>query len=283
MKRQIVAIEADWHSNNRYGLLNPGTLLYSDDEGEYQVSAVPVQKFLWELREQNLKMLQEIAADDDIAFIHLGDPSQGFKHNTEYVSNTLINQHAITVENARPVFDIPNVKIARFIIGTEAHEGVGGSYARLLYDHLKMEFPTVNIRALYHSFLDFGGDTFDCTHHGPTTGIRTWSEGNQLRAYARDIMMVDHMNGRVPPRYMFRGHVHRRAWETVRISLDKEWLVSDIIVVPSMCDMGAFARQITRSENRITNGMVVMELIDGRLVDIHWLTATRDMRTREVL
>ena len=283
MNRKIIAIEADWHSNNRYGLLNPETLLYSDDDGEFEPSVVPVQKFLWELRQQNLEFLKEIAGKDDIYFIHLGDPAQGFKHSTEYVSDTLANQQAITIANARPVFDIPNVKVGRFVIGTEAHEGVGGSHTRMLYELLQAEYPDVDIAALYHSFIDFDGTTFDCTHHGPTTGIRTWTEGNQLRAYLKDIMITDHMNDRVPPRYVFRGHVHRRAWETVRIALDRDFLISDIIVVPSMCDMGAFARQITRSENRITNGMVVMELIDGMVIDIHWLTVTRDMRKREVL
>lgn len=283
MKRKIVAIEADWHSNNRYGLLNPETLLFSDDFGEYETSVVPVQKFLWELRQQNLKLLKEIAGRNDIHFIHLGDPSQGFKHNTEYVSDTIANQARITIANARPIFDIPNVKTGRFIIGTEAHEGVGGSHTRMLYEDLQNRYPKKDIRAYYHSFIDFGGDTFDCTHHGPTTGIRSWTEGNQLRYYLKDIMMTDHMNGRIPPRYVFRGHVHRRAWETVRIMLDNDILTSDIIVVPSMCDMGAFARQITRSENRITNGMVVMELYGGKLVDIHWLTVTRDLRKREVL
>ncbi len=285
MKRKIVAVEADWHSNNRYGLLNPNTFLYSDDNGRYRTSVVPVQEFLWELRTQNIEKLKELAGKDDIYFFHLGDPAQGFKHNTEYVSNTEINQHAIVVSNAQPILSIPNVKVARFVIGTEAHEGIGGTSTRLLYEAMQREFPKIDIEAIYHGFADIDGQTLDYTHHGPTTGIRKWTEGNQLRHYCKDIMMDDLLNGRTPPRYIFRGHVHRKGWETVHLEIDKHpfYVTSDIMVVPSMCDMGAFARQITRSENRITNGMVVMEIVDGNMYDLHWFVVTRDLRMRELL
>lgn len=284
MRRIIVAVEADWHSNNRYGLLNPDTYLYSDDGGMYSPSSVPVQEFLWELRTQNLEKLRALADGDPIFFFHLGDPTQGFKHKTELVSNAPVNETRIAMSNARPVLQIPNVEVARFVIGTEAHEGVGGSSVRQLYDRLSVEFPMVDIDCIYHGFADIDGQTVDYTHHGPTTGIRKWTEGNQLRYYCKDIMIDDLLNGREPPRYLFRGHVHRKAWETVRIELDHDQFVtSDIMVVPSMCDMGAFARQITRSENKITNGMTCLEIYDGELLKVHWLTVTRDLRKREIL
>jgi hypothetical protein len=258
-------------------------LLYSQDDGEYKPSVVPVQKFLWELREQNIEKLKELAGDDQIIFFHLGDPAQGFKHNTEYVSNTEANQHAIAVANAEPLFEIPNLTHGRFVIGTEAHEGIGGSGVRILYERLQDKFPSKDIKAIYHGYANVQGITIDYTHHGPTTGIRKWTEGNQLRHYLRDIMITDILNGKEPAQLHFRGHVHRRGWETVRVEMEDRWVSSDIMVVPSMCDMGAFARQITRSENRITNGMVALEIVDGQLLDTHWWTVTRDLRSREQL
>jgi hypothetical protein len=127
---------------------------------------------------------------------------------------------------------------------------------------LKLEFPDVDTEYIYHGFADVDSITADYAHHGPTTGIRLWTEGNQLRHYLKDIMLTDLLDGKMPAQFVFRGHVHRLGWETVHIRRRGEWITSHIIVVPSMCGMGAFARQVTRNESRITNGMVVLEIIE---------------------
>jgi hypothetical protein len=287
MSRRLIAIEADWHSNNRFGLMQPETILESQGANggveEFSPELAPVQQFLYELRSQNIEKLKELAGDDEIVFFHLGDPAQGFKHNGQFVQNTEYDEISIAFANAKPIFSLPNVTTGRFVVGTEAHEGIGGSATKILSRMLHAEFPDADIKYIYHGFANVDGITIDYTHHGPTTGIRKWTEGNQLGHYLKDILITDLLDGKTPARYYFRGHVHRLGWETRRVRRDGEWITGDIIVVPSMCDMGAFARQITRSENRITNGMVVLEIIDGKLLDIHWFVVTRDLRSRETI
>ena len=47
--------------------------------------------------------------------------------------------------------------------------------------------------------------------------------------------------------------------------------------------MGDHDRQSARSRHLLTVGMVAVELVDGRFVEMHGFTHTRDIRVKEKL
>lgn len=284
-------MESDWHANNKWGLLNPDTEIegLTPDGRAYieEVTLNPEQEFLWELREQNLDNLVDLADGDDIIYLHTGDVAQGNKHPTTYVTDVETAAQQITYWNALPVLWIENVTTARFIYGTEAHDKMGHSETRSLLNDLRLTFPDTDIAAIWHGLAEIDGLTFDYSHHGPSTGMRNWTEGNQMRYYTKSLM-ADHIDmGQKPPDYILRGHFHDFHWETVRKwiwkhpTLGRGWLTSHFIIIPSMCGMGSYARKVTHSDFKILNGMLAFEIVDNKLLDIHEWVVGRDLRTRE--
>lgn len=293
MNRKLLALESDPHANNKWGLLNPETQIEAvTPDGQYYIEEVdlnPEQEFLWSLREQNIEKLVNLADGDEILYFNMGDIGQGNKHPTEKVSQVPYAAEQIAEWNMRPILDLPNVQKARIIYGTEAHDLIGHSETRSLEHTLKLIYPDKDIRAFFHGLADVDGFTLDYSHHGPSTGIRDWTEGNQMRYYTKSLM-AEHLNrGMKPPDFVVRGHFHDYHWETVRKwiwehpTIPKGWLTTHFVIIPSMCGLGSYARKVTRSEHEIVNGMMVMELIDGELLTIHDFVVTRDLRTREIL
>lgn len=257
-----------------------------DEMGDqYQMTPelTATQKYLWQLREENIAALVDKAKGERIDYLHAGDQTQGNKYATQLVSTALIAQFEIAFANAQPVLDIDNLATARFVHGTASHEFMEGSTGGLLQKMYTLAYPEKNIKHTWHSLLDFDGFTIDLAHHGPFPGSRKWLEGNIARYYLRDKMYDDLLAGKEPPMLFIRGHYHAKVWETLRMTTNGGWHTSHLIVVPSMCGMGVYARQATRSGHRISNGMVIIEHDQGRIIDIDWKVKTLDIRTKEVL
>lgn len=282
-----LAIETDTHAGHRQGLCNPETVIPEEtpdgETYEYTPNLTATQKYLWDIRESNIRALVEMAGGERIDYLHAGDQTQGGRFMEELVSTATHAQIFIALANSDPILSLPDVNTARFVHGTASHEYGEGTTGKLLQDMYKGRYPDKNIRHAWHYLLDFSGLTVDLSHHGPFPGSRTWLKGNVARYYLQDRMMSDLLAGKEPPALYIRGHYHEEVWETVRIKTNGKWHISTIAVIPSMCGLGVYGRKATRSAPKISNGMVVIKHENGKVLDVEWLTKTIDLRTKETL
>jgi hypothetical protein len=281
--RKIAVTISDTHGGNKLALMNPDTLLFQEnEEGEivpYHPALTASQQYLWKVHQECVKKAIDIADGDEILLTHLGDETQGNKYPQLLVSTRLADQITIAEYNLRPWFQIPNLKIFRQVIGTQAHNFGEGSSAINLCNTLSARYPALNIKPLYHGLIEYNGYLIDCAHHGPGPGSRNWLAGNVARFYLRDIMINELTSGRKPPDMVTRGHFHTPVHEP----LEMKGHYSEIFIMPSFSMLGDHAIQVTQSTPEITHGILVTEIEDGKLLRQHRIYETRDTRSKEVL
>lgn len=283
IKRTILFGMSDIHSGFTLGLCNPETKL-QDDTGNYRrVDLSTSQEFLWETFTDGIEKLKELAGGDDIYVFSMGDITHGTKHHSQQVSTRLSDQLTIAYENFIPVLSLPNVKAARFAIGTPAHTFGEGSSDIILTERLQAKFPNLDIRCLYHGLAKIGNFKVDYAHHGPKPGSRNWLYGNDARLYLRSKMMGDLDNNDEPANLVLRGHYHTFTKEWCGISRNNKLYESWLVIMPSLCLLGDYGIQITSSVYRISPGVVAFELINDRLHQTHVFTSKLDIRTVENL
>jgi hypothetical protein len=79
-------------------------------------------------------------------------------------------------------------------------------------------------------------------------------------------------------RLIVRGHFHDYHRETVRVA---NRYTADILLLPSLCGMAEYGRQATGSKPYVSNGMVMVEIIDGRLGRLIPMVKELDVRREE--
>lgn len=285
MKRTLLACIADTHGGHRLGLLDPATVLF--DEGpqgnpvQLKLEPTSTQKLLWGIYRPCIQKTLEWAAGDEIDVLHLGDVTQGDRYYQALVSQRIADQVIIGATSLAHWLRFPNVVRLRIIIGTEAHSLGEASAEILISSMLSRQFPGKDVRTYHHSLLDIGGMKVDCAHHGPSPGIRSHLKGNTARYYLRSLMDEEIINGNDPPRLVLRGDRHHYINETVTIQAGDRDFVSTIVVLPPMCGMSDHARKTTQSAHTLTVGMVIFEIIDGKLTEFRRLTKTIDLRMKE--
>ena len=102
------------------------------------------------------------------------------------------------------------------------------------------------------------------------------------RYYLKSLMLQEIVDGREPPRFVFRAHVHRWIEERVKIRGLTRQFTGDIIVTPGYAGINGHGRQVTRSISYQTHGMAAVE-VDGDRATLHPLTQRLDLRTEETL
>ena len=292
--RKVAVFFADTHGGHKLGLLNPETEVptarleirggeaVSVPGTEHLIPGPMARDWLWPNYLTDIRDVIDFARGDPIIPAHNGDACQGDKYTDERVSSRRSDQIFIAEANMRPWFQIPNVEAFRFIEGTGAHDFGEGTAAHELVKLLKPQYPKVDIGETAHGLLTINGMTVDIAHHGPSTGGRNWLRGNIARYYLRSLMQDCINMGKRPPRLVVRSHYHEYIHERVEID-GKELYVSDIIITPSYCGLGCYARQATKSKHLLDNGMVAVEIIDGELGRLRPLRHRLDLRTREEL
>ena len=286
MKRAIIAAFGDQHGGHTLGLLNPSTKLKDwDIEGNpywWTPKLNKSQEHLWyDCYEKDIADVSKLAGKDPIVAFNLGDITQGQKYISQWVSTRSSDQIFIAEANMLPWFALKNLHVVRLVRGTDSHGFGEGSADLTVEGLLQRRFPKRNIDVVFHGLADILGIKVDYAHHGPYTGSRNWLKGNVARYYLRSAMMDEIQIGNVPPHLYIRGHYHNYAEEYLRISNAQHAHKSWLTVLPSYCLMSDYARQATRSQFSVTNGMVAYEVVDDRIVEIHPFTHTIDIRTKE--
>lgn len=279
---------SDTHGGNRFGLLNPDTVLVDEDPLSGTIKKMPVQlnasqEFIWGAFNSHREQVQDEAGEDEIILIHNGDATQGNKHPELLVSNRASDQILIARDNLKPWIGMPNVKSVRIVIGTEAHNMGKGMSEYLLAEILAQQYPDKNIKAVYHDLIDIDGCLVDASHHGPNQSIRYWLSGNLARYYLQDLMIRALMAGNKPPDLVLRGHFHTWINEVVTVVFQNREYTSRIVVTPSYCMIGDYVRQALKSLAGIQIGGAAFEIVGGVVRNVYRLVETLDVRTREQL
>lgn len=281
--RWILAAIADTHGGHLLGLLNPETILreYTPDGDEIAipVSLNPSQQFLWELYEKHRQETIKLAGKDPIILMHLGDQSQGQKYPQQLVYSSVANQIIVAFYNIMPW--VRHAEVTRMVWGTQSHIFYEATTPRLIEEMLRGRYPKKDIRSVGHGLLDVKGLLVDYAHHGPSKGIRNWLSGNQMRYYLKS-MIADEIDAeKDPPDLVLRAHFHSRLEEDIHKFRNGKKHDVKGMVVPSYTLLTDHARQATKSISRVTNGMAAIEVINGKIHYVHWLTKTSDIRIKE--
>lgn len=281
-KRRYVALFSDTHGGSDHGLLSPDTKIPKFDEHGEPYYFCPelnrIQNYLYALYSTHVERCADIADDNDLVCEHDGDIAHGTKHPDETrISASTSVQKVIAEAIFKPWIVLPNVKTIRIAEGTQAHDGLGNSMTYDVTAQLQAEYPDKDIKAVQHGLLDIDGYKIDYAHHGPPPGRRSWLKGNEARYYLRDRMMREIIAGRKPPDLYHRAHYHEPVIEWLKVN----GFESHLIITPSYSFPGAWTRQATKSINEVVNGMMVLEIEDGKLLNIHELIERTDIRTKE--
>ncbi len=285
--RGVIVAISDTHGGHRLGLCNPNTEIEVEGStGEIVKQKVGLnepQEFLWETYLNGLKRFKELAGGDPIAVIHNGDIVQGNHFPREQIGTRIYDQILISYMNFLPIIEILNPRYILLSKGTGSHDLGEGSATMLLCKMLTEKYPGITTTASYHSKDKIFGLWIDYAHHGSMTGRRIWLRGNEMRYYLRDIMMGELALGKRPADVYLRGHYHAYWREFLTIEFHGDDYESWMINLPSLCFLGDYGVQATRSPIAIQVGMVAMEIIDGSLHKIHKHIESIDTRTTQEL
>jgi len=290
--RKLLVVFSDMQSGHKLGVMNPDVLLHEPDETGAPVPWRPqptgIQTYLWELLTEHVSAVRDLADGCPIILIHNGDLTHGDKHKAILVSNRIADQVLIATANFAPFLDLPNLQAIRLASGTPAHTFLFDTAPILVSELLCKAQPDLDVKVIQHGLLDMAGVLIDYAHHGPSTGIRRWTSGNQMRYYATSCV-EEHLGwGRDIPRLILRAHYHNYRRETVyRQHVEKDGRVvekaTDIIITPSYSGLTEHGRQVTRSTHWLINGLVAIEIEGGRLQEAYPFCSMIDLRTKEAL
>lgn len=289
MTKRIVLLQmGDTHAGSTFGLLHPNTELERETETgdivKYNPDLTEIQRFLfYKVYQPAIQEAIKFAGTDDIHVIHLGDPTDGIKYLDDKYSLKVSDHILIADQNMQEVLQYPNVKKFRMIDSTHSHT-FGGSSEDLLLRLLRRKYPEKDIAYHGHGLYNIKEvDTIvDVAHHGPSSGIRKWLEGNNFRYYIRDIALREMLRKRRPADIYIRAHTHGKLKEFLSIEDNDVWG----FITPPMQWPTSFAKQVTNSIYEISVGLLMIEIVlhnNGRKsIYPFWLTKTVDTRTKEI-
>lgn len=282
--RKVGVYFADTHGGHRLGLLNPETELYEEDQHEglgywYFPELTKTQEYLWETYETHRRAVWEFASGDQVNAFHCGDECHGHKYAQQLVGTRLGDQLLIGEDNVKPWIE-EGVESLRLEKGTSSHDFGEGSSTMVITRSLRRQFPERDIDMVKHGIANFDGCRIDYAHHGPSPGIRKWTEGNQLRYYIRDRMLRSILHYEEPPQLFIRAHYHTYMHEVVEVKGAKVWRC-EAYILPCYCGLSDHGAQATRSVDRVDVGMLAFAMDGGELIDTLLLREELDLRIEE--
>jgi hypothetical protein len=182
------------------------------------------------------------------------------KHIDQLMSNRLTDQLLIAFANVQPWLDLPGLRKIQIAAGTGSHEFGEASSTIMLANMIRQARPDLEVKLVFHGLAwdkELNGFV-DFSHHGPNQGIRVWTKDGVARLSLRSLMLDEIIHGREVPKLYLRGHIH------MPIDIEENYGQhrARLVVVPSLCGMSVYARQVTKSSYMLHNG----GFVDGQLI-----------------
>lgn len=282
--RAIGLFISDPHCGYDLGLTNPETKLIDTYGIEHPIGPLnESQTFIWDAYMTGLEQTKSLAGRDPIHVFILGDVTHGTKIAEQQMSTRMSDQIIYAADAIGPVLRLGNIKSCRIAFGTGWHVFGQGSSEILLSTILKDRNPKIDIRSLYHGLAYIEKYSIDYSHHGPPPGSRNWLKGNVARLYLQSKMMDDLDANQTPANLVVRGHYHQftKAW--YGLSRGGNRYESWLAIMPPLCLPGDYTRKVTSSVYRASPGVVAVELVNDKLLDMYDFTKTIDLRLVEEL
>lgn len=243
----------------------------------------PYQELLWDIHVEHLNTVAKFANGDEIILLHDGDLTRGMKYIENWVTSKLSDQILIAYYNLKPWLNMPNVKHVRLSKGTGVHVFGEGSSETIVAEILKKEYKETDISVVYHGLMNIDEVEIDYAHHGPHPGSRDWLKGNVAQLYLKDLMYRLLKRGKKPPSLILRAHYHTYTQVVQIVDWEDKEYESRLVICPSYCGPDDYTIKATRSTDSIVNGLVVIEIIDGRMITVHPLLEVTDLRIKDTL
>lgn len=289
-KRKIVVVLSDPHADYKFGLLPPDLKLPRLDESseiipdEYWIpKQSSTQEQLWEWYINDRDEVLKLIGKDEMYLLCMGDVIQGNILPRQLLNSSILSDQLLIAKEVLSEY-AKYANGGRFCKGTSVHNHGQGSSETVVARELSERY-NKDFKAWHHMILDLYGIRFDIAHHGPGNGKRKWLEGNELRLYIKDIMMREIMFGNKPPDIILRGHYHDRILEVVHQHVkDKTYKTFGAICPAYALFMDDYTLKVTKSKSYMTVGVLVVEIINGRIKDIYddWVHTVDIRRYEEI-
>ena len=284
MRQSYLVLEADGHSGHKQGLSPSKITVTNPDKAkdeEIPMELSGVQQRLLSIRTANIHRLKSLVKRKDWMYMHLGDQTNGGKYIDDAKELGSYKQTAIAYANMVPILEM-KPSCVRVAMSTPSH-AYGGDADLVLHNQYRMHYPGLDIRTGWHGLTNFKGYRVEHKHHGPKGGYREWTKTNSALLYLKSEAEYEMRQGRKPPDLYVRAHIHVNLMATYTYEWQGQWHETRLITVPSMCGVGCYARQTVINLKSVTNGMIVVEMRDGRFYDTYRWTDTQDLRYEEVI
>ena len=287
MKSQFILVRSDTHAGMRFALMRPGVALPQEPINgvpveDYKPRATAAQIHLWGRYIKDIAKAKTIIRGRETCFIDLAEMTEGLRWMRELVTTRMSDQFWIARDNLQPIIAMKNISHFRFVTGTGVHVFQEGSSAQMIANSLALETGR-DFKVADHWLLNLWGVKIDLAHHGPWPGSRNWLKGNVLRYDIRSMMIDSIGSGEDPPDLVLRGHYHQYVPEIVEYRSNGRTYRTWVSISPSYALLNSHSLKATRSTPRVTNGMLLYEIRDGKIIERHEMIETIDLRTRETI
>lgn len=210
MKRALIFL-SDIHCGSTIGLMGKAV---QHDDGQWILPS-EVQNYLWTQYQRFCLDATELAEGRETHIFLMGDLVDGDHHRTTQIVSNDQGMHVQIAADAllHGILGIPH-STCHMIRGTPAHVGKAAGLEKSVAARLLREGVDTLVRheggSYLHPFLyaDFDGTLFDLRHHG-RAGQREHTRASYSKLYALDIYLTHHLEGRRPPDFAVRGHLHK--------------------------------------------------------------------------
>lgn len=268
--RQIIAIASDLQCGGTTAICPPKVEL--DDGGIYQASKL--QKSVYKFWVDIWKDVKEVAGDDEILFVFVGEPGDGNHHRTPQIWTQRITEQAGA---ALTCLNIPS-QLANKVYclrGTPAHSDMTFD----IDDIVAKELGAHKLKAHYTLELEVQGIKFFFKHKGPPPGTKEHTFADGIRRELRDQFYKSIRRGKKPPQYYVWAHYHQKTYATYDVEYKGEDMTLHGYIVPGWQLSTAYISSLIKGEEIIQIGILYFVVEDG-VITHHWIVDTRDVTER---
>lgn len=252
MPSTIILIVSDTHVGGSTAITTPKFSQHTGRKDETQiVEASKMQQWLYTCFQELYDHAKQLAGirgktrRNRLVFIHLGDVIDGVHHGSVQVENEVEDQQDAACNLLRPIVAAADKSFLTY--GTcPSHAGEAARDEIRIGNELGM-------RHDWEFSLNIDGAVFDLAHVG-RAGQRDWTSA--AAGLASEVAADYVKDGKMPPRYVLRGHVHRVDDSGAKLAYTRA------IVLPSWQLRTAHGHKAAPNQKRSDIGGLIIDTAD---------------------